>query len=262
MALKDYTTEIGNTYGKLTITEIFREDKYIVMAKTKCACGNEHTVRLYSLTSGHTTSCGCLYDLTGKTFNRLTVLAKGKIHNKRQYYMCQCTCGIITEVSANQLPNGKIKSCGCLDLERKTTHNMVYSREYQTWKHVIDRCTNPNNDGFAYYGGRGISVCESWKKFENFYADMGPRPENTSLDRIDNNGNYEPGNCRWATRAEQARNRSSNVMLTYNGKTQCQQDWAKEIGITYKGLGKRLKTLSVEEALSKPLSKAHSSRYR
>lgn len=104
--------------------------------------------------------------------------------------------------------------------------------EYRTWRAMRSRCNNPRDTGWSRYGGRGIRVCERWNSFECFLADMGLRPSlNYSIDRIDNNGNYEPSNCRWATDYEQNRNRGDNIFLTYNGRTQCMSDWAKELDL-------------------------------
>lgn len=117
----------------------------------------------------------------------------------------------------------------------------TYPAERAAWHSLKNRCGNPNSSRYSRYGGRGITVCERWFSFENFLADMGPRPSaEHSIDRIDVNGNYEPSNCRWATAAEQSRNTSRNQWLTLNGKTQCLSDWAKEIGITISTLRERM----------------------
>jgi hypothetical protein len=121
---------------------------------------------------------------------------------------------------------------------------------YQVWGSLRQRCLNPKSLAFDNYGGRGISVCARWDSFENFLADMGEKPEGMQLDRIDNDGNYEPSNCRWATREVQARNRSSNRLLTLNGKTQCMQEWADELGIGYSALKWQIRTgRTLEQAI-------------
>jgi hypothetical protein len=114
------------------------------------------------------------------------------------------------------------------------------------------RCENPNQKTFGYYGGRGIKVCKRWNDFQNFYEDMGNCPDSYTLDRIDCNGNYEPNNCRWASKKEQARNRRGNHLITFNGKTQCVSAWAEEVGITRGALKQRLKrNWTLEKALTK-----------
>lgn len=124
----------------------------------------------------------------------------------------------------------------------------------QTWASMRARCTNPKKSDYQYYGGRGITVCDRWQSFENFLADMGEKPPGTSLDRIDNSGNYEPSNCRWATRAEQMRNTRQTRMLTLNGKTQCVVDWERELGFKPVTITMRLRRgWSVEKALTMPL---------
>jgi hypothetical protein len=117
---------------------------------------------------------------------------------------------------------------------------------------MFTRCRNPNDKGSAYYGARGIDVCKRWESFENFLADMGPRPPGTTLDRYPNvDGNYEPGNCRWATVAEQNRNKRDTVLVTHNGKTHCIAEWARIVGISAPALYKRFrKGWSAERALS------------
>lgn len=112
--------------------------------------------------------------------------------------------------------------------------------EYRTWANLKGRCTNPNLPGYKDYGGRGISVCERWQKFENFYADMGEKPSGMTLERKDNNGNYEPDNCKWATQAEQSINKRNNRMVTFNGETMCLRDWAQRIGLDSSTLHARL----------------------
>lgn len=251
----------GMIFGRLTTVERFMKNGRAYW-HCVCGCGNEKDIREDALQSGATKSCGCLVkkDITNQKFNRLTVLHRAE---RTSFWICQCECGNIIEVASKKLKNGHTKSCGCYNTDRITTHGMAGTPEYNSWQDMKDRCLNPNNRRFEHYGGRGITVCDEWKdSFETFYADMGPRPEEHSLDRIDVNGNYEASNCRWADNATQARNTTQNVIITFDGITLCQQDWADKIGISYSGLRKRLSKMTIEEALSKPLSQKHSSRYR
>lgn len=143
-------------------------------------------------------------------------------------------------------------------LGRPVKHGMHDSPENLAWRHMLDRCYNPNSQRYDRYGARGIRVCAQWKNsFEAFFADMGNRPTpKHSLDRIENDGDYEPGNCRWATRAEQSRNRSDNVHLEFDGRSQTIAEWAREIGIGTKTLSCRLAAgWSVEESLTRSLER-------
>lgn len=194
-------------------------------------------------------------DLTGQKFKRLTVLGFAGRNTVSQWF-CRCECGNITKVLGNGLKNGDTSSCGCLQKEQLTTHgyslrNGKESRTYITWQSMIARCKNPSNASFMDYGSRGIEVCSRWLKFENFLADMGERPKGKTLDRKENEKGYYKENCRWATPKEQANNRSTNVMLTHNGKTLNVAQWAEELGLKRTTVYARLKLgWSIERALT------------
>lgn len=161
--------------------------------------------------------------MVGQRFGRLVVLAvDSKDANYMVFWYCRCDCGNNKVIVGTRLRNGKTKSCGCLAREQaasrakarnattppRKTHGLRRSPEYRAWQNMKKRCLSPNAVQYPYYGLRGISICAEWMRFESFYADMGPKPSRVhSLDRKDNDGNYEPGNCRWATKVEQATNR-------------------------------------------------------
>lgn len=167
----------------------------------------------------------------------LEFVKKGEVKNGNYYDLYRCECGVEKLINKYRVKSGETKSCGCLkgklvgNASRK--HGMSKSGEHQSWSDMKIRCSNFHHKSFHNYGGRGITVCERWvNSFENFIEDMGLRPTNKhQIDRIDNNMGYSPENCRWATCAENRRNTRSNVITTWQGRTMCRVDWAKELGI-------------------------------
>jgi hypothetical protein len=153
-----------------------------------------------------------LLDLKGLHFGRLKVLSRA-LNNKQggAMWLCRCTCGVEKVVRSAELKRGGAVSCGCYMKENnaklKRTHGMSYTCIYKIWRAMHDRCYNPTTRTYKTHGARGITVCKRWHAFKNFYADMGDKPVGKSLDRINNDGNYTPANCRWATPKEQAQNR-------------------------------------------------------
>jgi hypothetical protein len=182
-------------------------------------------------------------DLTGKRFGRLVAIRPAaRDINKRLRWLCECDCGNETICLSNALQTGDSTSCGCLREELRSIRNLTHGQggktpAYHSWCGMIQRCTNPNSKAFPNYGGRGITVCERWRKFENFYADMGAKPEGLSLDRINNDGNYEATNCRWATRSQQAQNRRGVYSPEIRAKILA---IVETEGITYKTAARRV----------------------
>lgn len=196
-------------------------------------------------------------DLSGKTFGNLTVIGRSSNDGRRVMWNCKCSCGEMRTVRAYSLTSGHTVSCGCIGSSRLTEHRLKHgqhkSRAHGIWGGMKGRCLNPKHPSFNEYGGRGITICERWLEFENFFADMGHPPRNTSIDRIDNNKGYEPGNCRWATPSEQLNNRRNNVNITFQGKTQTLTEWAEELRINVDTLYARIVRYkwSIEDALTR-----------
>lgn len=179
----------------------------------------------------------------GDLFGRLTIVAVGQVaHTYRYYAICQCSCGSpLKRVRMDGLASGMVTSCGCVQKERITKHGLSKSTHYSRWRLMIDRCENVNSQSYPDYGGRGITVCERWHDIKNFVSDLPPGYfDGAEMDRIDNDGDYEPGNIRWATRSENCDNRRSGRLLTHDGRTQSLRRWAEELGVDDSVIQERL----------------------
>ena len=176
-------------------------------------------------------------DLTGKRFGRLTVIGIDDRGDRKTYYNCQCDCGNVKSVRSDSLIAGAIRSCGCLKKEQdhanltaNHSHKMSGTRLYEIWQGIKKRCYNPHDARFDRYGGRGIKVCDEWREsFQSFrdWALLNGYSETLTIDRIDNDGDYCPENCRWSNTQEQARNRSSNIRITIGNATKTLTEWCE-----------------------------------
>jgi len=190
-------------------------------------------------------------DITGMKFGRLTALYPEETNVRGRFkWICRCDCGKYTKANSSELKSGTRFSCGCA----RETHGMSKTRLYIIWNDMKQRCNYPQLDCYKNYGGRGISYCDEWEKFEPFakWALANGYADDLTLDRIDNNGNYSPENCRWTTKEMQDRNKRTNRYITFNGETHTIGDWASMTGIDRTVIAKRLdKGMPVEEALTK-----------
>lgn len=207
---------------------------------------------------------GSKVDRTGLRYSNLTVVRETERRSSSGavFWLCECDCGNQIEVSGSNLASGNTKACGCL----RTTHGLTGAPEHQAWKHIWDRCHNVNSSGYHKYGARGIYVCPEWGTFEQFYADMGPRPGvEYSIERIDNDGPYSPENCRWATVKEQNNNRRSTRWVEAFGETLSLANavgrWGTPLGLSYSVVQARMnRGMSAESALTTPLMRDYSNR--
>lgn len=195
----------------------------------------------------------------GQRYGRLVAIrfAEKSAHG-RPRWLFLCDCGKEHVADAGNVRRGAAASCGCFRRETVRVplkHGLVKAPEYNSWSQMRDRCSNPKNSDFHNYGGRGITVSLEWHDFRNFYQDMGPKPSSQhSLDRIDNDGNYEPGNCRWATAQEQRRNQSGIRMVTYAGRVMPLFEAIERSGLSPRAVHQRLfREWSEEEALTHPI---------
>jgi hypothetical protein len=182
--------------------------------------------------------------ITKEVKSKTYIARDGKRHLLRRF-LCKCDCGNEKIAFLKYLRNRSTTTCGCWE-----KHGMTDSRVYHIWSSAIQRCSNPKNKRYSRYGGRGIKVCKRWLKFENFYKDMGDKPDGKSLERINNNKGYSPSNCRWATIKEQQNNMHSNRNITYKGITKTLSQWAEFKGINKSTLAKRIsRGWSIKRAL-------------
>lgn len=207
-------------------------------------------------------------ELVGQQFGRLTVLQHSHQVENHHHWHCGCVCGNLKTINGNSLKRGLTQSCGCLQRERakgrppKHTHSLrggKPTKAYYTWQSMISRCYYPSNHSYKNYAFRGTTVCDRWRhSFENFYADMGDPPSGTTLERIDNEGNYTPENCKWATPLEQAQNRRTTRRITYQGTTQSIAAWERTLGFTKDTLLGRIRHgWDVERAFTTPVQPGH-----
>jgi len=195
-------------------------------------------------------------NLTGNRFGMLVVLQYAGTVKSHSQWNCQCECGNLVTKPGRHLLSGATRTCGCINAERAgnnfRTHGMRKSAEYRAWAGMLKRCRDKS---LANYGGRGIAVCQRWAdSFEAFFADMGTRPTpQHSIDRIDNDGNYEPSNCRWATKLEQGLNRRTNRIIEFDGRAMTVSQWESEMGYPTRLIDTRLRRgWTIERAITEP----------
>ena len=244
----------GLVFGELTPLEKVGRDKYnYSLWKCKCSCGNEKIVSVKHLKSGDIKSCGCIVVhkklKKGVRFGRYTVLEYSHCVGYAHFYKCLCDCGNISIVRISSLKKNRY---GCSKCKKylETANGFSRNRIYKIWKKMLSRCYNSKEKFFYRYGKRGITVCDEWKNdfmaFYNWANNNGYKKELT-IDRINNNGNYCPENCRWATRKEQANNTSRNKIIEFNGTKMTASQWSEKIGIKYQCFLQRIKRIGINE---------------
>lgn len=260
---------VGNKYGKL-IVESLNEEKSnngVLYWNCLCECGNEHIVSGSNLKNGHVTHCGCsrsrshnFKDITGNKYGFLTVLGIKEKRGKSLYWLCQCDCGEVVVVNGNELKSGSTKSCGNHKIhkfKRKERVSKTLKRIRIEWRSMINRCSEKYH-GRKHYFDKGIAVCEEWlNDFDKFktWALQNGYEDNLTLDRIDNNKNYEPSNCRWVTNKQQQNNKTVNVYVELNGITKTLKEWSEYFDFPYTTAKARRRSGWPKERWFEPLHK-------
>ena len=205
---------------------------------------------------------GNFRDLTGQRFGELTVLRRGADGKRRQTrWVCRCDCGEETSVYATNLTRGRTQSCGCTRIvktsQKLATHRETKTRLYRIWSNMMTRCYNTGDYHYRCYGARGITVCDEWRIYENFrgWALSTGYQDDLTIERIEVNGDYEPSNCKWATRKQQANNKRTSRFIEFNGERHTVAEWANSLGMDHRVLWNRLfvQNWSVDRALTTPL---------
>lgn len=201
-------------------------------------------------------------DLIGQRFGRLLIVIEAEKISNRRCFVCKCNCGNIIKVRLNSLKSGNTRSCGCLHKEELRKRNYKHglsldengnkTRLYGLWSRMRQRCSDVNSNDFKYYGGRGIKVCDEWLNYYVFHdwALANGYADSLSIDRIDNEGNYKPDNCRWVVLEQQARNKRNNHLITFHGLTKTLIEWSRELQIESSLLRYRIKVWDIEKAFT------------
>lgn len=257
------TNFIGIKFGEWTVISEAKKRGYSYRWLCRCSCGTTREVLEKSLKSGKSNSCGCkrTQSIIGDSFGELVVIDE-KRQNGKIVCTCKCSCGIIKDIDKNGLTYGRVISCGHIRRDnfykviRK--HGLSKTRIINIYSLMVKRCIDPISKSYSRYGGRGITVCKDWageNGFINFYewSQHSGYEKNLTLDRIDNNGDYEPLNCRWATMKEQMNNMSKNHHISHNGQTMTISEWADHLGVKYGRLAYLLRyyNFNMDTAISK-----------
>jgi hypothetical protein len=275
---KDTPNIVGKVFGMWTVLKLDHKKGKEYIWECQCKCGTTRLITTNYLK--YIKSCGCEKtrkepDIKGQSFGRLIALEiiPAKLNKDNAiHWKCICDCGAITTPSYQNLIKGNTKSCGnflskeCINRSIIHGHTSIvrqgskYSRTYKTWRSMIDRCFDPKSQAYHNYGGRGITVCDRWLKFENFLEDMGERPKGLTIERVNNMDGYYKENCIYTTMRENTWNKRNSFLITYRGETKCLSEWiyiltqeGKPPLVTPSGIIYRLKKgWSVQESFYTP----------